>query len=95
MANYRISEAARADLQRIYRRGVLESGEARVDKYFSAFFERFPESAARPVQYPAVDEIRAGYRRSVCGSDSIYCRIVEGSVEIMRILGRQDVNDWL
>lgn len=30
MANYRINEDAKADLQRIYRRGVLEFGEDRL-----------------------------------------------------------------
>ena len=44
MANYRISEDAKGDLQRIYRRGV---------------------------------------------------RVVAGTTEIMRILGRQDVNEQL
>ena len=34
MANYRINEDAKADLQRIYRRGVLEFGEAQADRYF-------------------------------------------------------------
>ena len=95
MANYRINEDAKADLQRIYRRGVLEFGEEQADRYFDAFFERFDELAVQPYQYQAVDEIRSGYRRSVCGVDSIYYRIVGNTVEIMRILGQQDVDDWL
>ena len=95
MANYRINEDAKADLQRIYRRGVLEFGEEQADRYFDAFFERFDELAAQPYQYQGVDEIRRGYRRSVCGVDSIYYRIIGNTVEIMRILGQQDVDDWL
>ncbi|WP_405236979.1 type II toxin-antitoxin system RelE/ParE family toxin [Lentisalinibacter orientalis] len=95
MANYRINEDAKADLQRIYRRGVLEFGEEQADRYFDAFFERFDELAVQPYQYQAVDEIRSGYRRSVCGVDSIYYRIVGSTVEIMRILGQQDIDDWL
>ena len=95
MANYRINEDAKADLQRIYRRGVLEFGEEQADRYFDAFFERFDELAVQPYHYQAVDEIRSGYRRSVCGVDSIYYRIVDSTVEIMRILGQQDIDDWL
>jgi len=95
MANYRINEDAKADLQRIYRRGVLEFGEEQADRYFDALFERFDELAVQPYQYQAVDEIRSGYRRSVCGVDSIYYRIVGNTVEIMRILGQQDIDDWL
>lgn len=44
---------------------------------------------------PAVDDIRPGYRRSVCGVDSIYYRVVGDVVEIIRILGQQDVDEWL
>ena len=95
MANYRINEDAKADLQRIYRRGVLEFGKAQADRYFDALFDRFEEIAEQPLQYQAVDDIREGYRRSVCGVDSIYYRIVDNKVEIMRILGQQDIDGWL
>jgi toxin ParE1/3/4 len=95
MASYRISEEAIADLKRIYRRGLREHGEAQTDRYFDAFFERFEQLAARPLSYPAVDDIRSGYRRSVCGVDSIYYRVVDGTPEIMRILGQQDADEWL
>ena len=95
MANYRINEDAKADLQRIYRRGVLEFGEAQADRYFDALFDRFEEIAEQPLQYQAVDDIREGYRRSVCGVDSIYYRIVDNIVEIMSILGQQDIGGWL
>lgn len=49
MANYRISEDAKTDLNRIYQRGV----------------------------------------------DSIYYRIDGDTVEIMCILGQQDVDEWI
>lgn len=95
MASYRISEDAKADLERIYRRGLREHGEAQADRYFEAFFERFEQLAAQPYLYQGVDEIRPGYRRSVCGVDSIYYRVVDGTVEIMRILGQQEIDEWL
>jgi len=65
MANYRISEDAKADLRRIYRRGVREYGEAQADQYYDAFFDRFEQLAKRPYLYQAVDDIRDGNRRSV------------------------------
>jgi toxin ParE1/3/4 len=40
MGNFRLSESAKADLTRIYRRGLREYGEAQADKYYQAFFER-------------------------------------------------------
>ncbi|WP_227498660.1 type II toxin-antitoxin system RelE/ParE family toxin [Synechococcus sp. PCC 7336] len=57
--------------------------------------QRFSDLGENPLLYPAVDDIRAGYRRSVCGVHSIYYRIESGGVEIIRILGRQDLNQAL
>ena len=90
MASYRLSEAAKEDLRRIYRYGVSRFGESQADNYFDALFERFGQIAENPQLYPSVDFIRAGYRRSVCGVDSIFYRIVDDTVEIISIIGRQD-----
>ncbi len=95
MGCYRLSHDAETDLIRIHQRGVREFGEARADQYFQEFFQGFEELGRNPLLYPAVDNIRAGYRRSVCGVDSIYYRINGQIVEIMRILGRQDVEESL
>lgn len=95
MANYRISEDAKEDLRRIYRRGVREYGEAQADQYYDAFFDRFEELAEQPYLYQAVDDIREGYRRSVCGADSIYYRIDGDTVNVMAILGQQEVDEWI
>jgi toxin ParE1/3/4 len=95
MGTYRLSENAKEDLRRIYRRGLREYGEAQADDYYNALFDRFEQIAEQPLLYPAVDDIREGYRRSVCGVDSIYYRIEGETVEIMAIIGRQDVEEWL
>ena len=34
-------------------------------------------------------------RRSVCGRDSVYHRIEADTIEIMAIIGRQDLDEWL
>ena len=90
MGNYKINKNAKADLIRIHQYGVREFGEAQGDKYYLAFFDRFEQLAEEPYSYQAVDYIKKGYRRSVCGADSIYYQIKDNEVEIMRILGRQD-----
>lgn len=95
MENYRLTENAKADLTRIYRRGLREYGEAQADKYYMAFFESFDKLAEQPLHYQAVDDIRPGYRRSVCGMDSIYYRINGETVEIMAIIGHQDLQEWI
>ena len=95
MGNYRLTEDAKADLIRIYRRGLRSHGEAQADRYYNAFFDRFEQIAEQPLLYPAVDDIRTGYRRCVCGVDSVYYRIQGEAVEIMAIIGRQDIEEWL
>jgi len=95
MGNYRLTENAKADLKRIYRRGLREYGEAQTDKYYNAFFDRFEHIAEQPLLYQVVADIREGYRLSVCGADSIYYRIAGETVEIMAIIGQQDLDEWL
>ncbi len=91
MVNYRISEDAKADLRRIYRHGIRKYGEGQADLYYDALIERFEQLVLQPFLYQAVDDICPGYRRSVCGVDSIYYRLCGGTVEIMSILGQQDL----
>ncbi len=95
MAKYRLSNEAKEDLIRIHHYGVKKFGIAQADKYFDTFFEYFDIIAQRPFSFESVDYIKKGYRRYVCGVDSIYYRIENGSVEIMAIIGRQDLNSVL
>jgi len=95
MGLYRLTQAAKADLKQIYRRGFQEYGEAQADRYYNALFDRFEQLARQPFMYQAVDHIREGYRRSVCGVDNIYYRVVGEDVEIIAIIGRQDMGELL
>ncbi len=95
MAKYRLSNEAKEDLIRIHHYGVEKFGMSQADKYFYTFFEYFDIIAQRPFSFESVDYIKKGYRRCVCGSDSIYYRINKDVVEIMAIVGRQDINTVL
>jgi toxin ParE1/3/4 len=92
MADYRISNQAKEDLIRIHQFGVLKFGMTQADKYFHNFFDHFDIITERPLTFEAVDYIKPGYRRCVCGVDSIFYRISDNSVEIMTIVGRQDTD---
>jgi len=81
--NYQLSNTAKEDLIRIYRYGVYKFGSAQAEQYFDRIAEN-------PYAFEAVDFIKKGYRRCVCGVDSIYYRINKNTVEIMTIIGRQD-----
>lgn len=93
MSNYKLSNEAKDDLIRIHQYGVLKFGMLQADKYFNSFFEYFEIIAQRPLAFESVDYIRKGYRRCVCGSDSIYYRINGDIVEIMAIIRMQDMKN--
>ncbi len=92
MANYRLSKIAKEDLIRIHQYGISKFGERQADKYFNSFFEYFDSISKNPFSFESVDYIKKGYRKCVCGVDSIYFRINEKdqAIEIMAIIGRQD-----
>jgi len=92
MSKYRLSNEAKKDLIRIHHYGVEKFGVIQADKYFDSFFEYFDIIVQRPFSFESVDYIKTGYRRCVCGSDSIFYKINNGVVEIMAIIGRQDLN---
>ncbi len=50
------------------------TSQEQADRYFAAFFEHFEQLAEQPLLY-SVTDFREGYRRSVCGSESVYYRI--------------------
>ena len=95
MVKYRLSNEAKDDLIRIHHYGVGKFGIVQADKYFNAFFDYFEIIAERPFAFESVDYIKKGYRRCVCGVDSIYYRLTDDVVEIMAIIGRQDLNNIL
>ena len=95
MAKYRLSNHAKEDLIRIHYYGTQKFGMSQADKYFDSFFEQFEIIAQQPFSFKSVDHIRKGYRRCVCGVDNIYFRVNENVVEIMAIVGRQDLNGIL
>lgn len=95
MVDFRLSNEAKEDLIRIHHYGVEKFGMAQADKYYHSLFECFDTIAQRPFAFESVDYIRKRYRRCVCGADSIYYKINDGIVEIMAIVGKQDLNNIL
>lgn len=95
MAKYRLSNEAKNDLIRIHHYGVERFGMTQAERYFESFFVCFDLIAERPFSFESVDYIKKGYRRCVCGVDSIYFKINENMVEIMAIVGRQDLGEKL
>ncbi len=95
MAKYKLTNEAKNDLIRIHHYGVEKFGMTQADKYFESFFEYFDIIAERPYSFESVHYIKEDYRRCVCGVDSIFFKVNEDIVEIMAIVGRQDLNNIL
>ncbi|MFT7073702.1 MAG: toxin ParE1/3/4 [Patiriisocius sp.] len=95
MAKYRLSNEAKNDLIRIHHYGVEKFGMTQADKYFESFFEYFNIISQRPYSFESAEYIKKDYRRCVCGADSIYFKVNEDIIDIMAIVGRQDLNEKL
>ena len=95
MAEYRLSNAAKEDLIRIHHFGVEKFGIIQADKYFDTFFDYFEIIAQRPFSFESVDYIKEGYRRCPCGSGTIHYRINDNRIEIIAIVGMQDLKNLL
>ncbi len=95
MDKYKLSNVAKEDLIRIHHYGIDKFRMAQADKYFDSFFEYFNIIAQRPFSFESIDFIKTGYRRCACGSDIIYYKINNDTVEIMTIIGRQDLKNIL
>jgi toxin ParE1/3/4 len=90
VGRYRLSKTAEEDLVGIALFGDEHFGIVQSNRYRDQLKRRFTALAEQPLQYPAVDHLREGYRRSVCGVHSIFFRIDGKVVEIVRILKNQD-----
>lgn len=93
MANYKLSNSVKEDLIRIHHFGVKKFGMTQADKYFESLFEYFDIIAQLPFSFESVDFIKTDYSRCPCGSDNIYYRVSNEIVEIMSIIGRQDLKN--
>ena len=95
MIKYKLSNVAKEDLIRIHHYGVKKFGMTQADKYYDSFFEYFNIISEQPFSFESVDYIKSGYRRCVCGSDSIYYRVNNDILEIMAKIGKQDLKNIL
>jgi len=95
MGSYELSQAAERDFENIFEYGIDTFGLDQALRYQNGMEQRFDKAAEQPRRYPAVDHIRAGYRRTVYGSHSIYYRLASHGIVIVRILGQQDLSNAL
>ena len=90
--NPRLTKLADQDLNDLYIEGFTTWGSAQADKYYDGLLNRFEQICENPMMYPAVDDVRVGYRRSVFERHSIYYVIDADTVEIRAVVKRQDIS---
>ena len=95
MSNVRLSNQAKEDLIRIYRYGLARFGQHQADTYFEELYGKFESIAQRPKSFESINHIKEGYRRCVCGANSIFFKESKNFVDIMAIVGRQDIGKIL
>ena len=91
----RLSTVAEADLAAIYEYGFRQWGERQADRYYDALLAHFELLCDNPFLFAAVDDIRPGYRRSVCGTHAIYYRVNDRVIDVMAVIGHQDASGRL
>ena len=94
MARYRLNNIAKEDLLAIAHWGDEHHGVERSNQYRDDLKAHFVFLAENPLLYPAVEHIRSGYRRSVCGIHFVYYRINGGNLRIetlFRVLDALDI----
>jgi toxin ParE1/3/4 len=91
--SYRLTPAAEAELEEIGDRIALEDPLAAV-RLIDALYRRWELLAEYPLSGAARDDIRPGLPYVVVGNYLSLYRIVEGDVEIVRVVhGRRDLHN--
>lgn len=85
MNQYRVSTAARSDLDEIWLYIAHDNPDA-ADKYIRAIVSRFPTLASMPQLGRARPELSPGSRSFVVGHHVIFYRLFAGGVEVARVL---------
>ena len=85
MNQYRVSDAARSDLDEIWFYIAGDNPEA-ADKFIRAVLSRFPLLASMPEMGRKREELSPRLRSVPVGSIVIFYRPMEGGIEIVRVL---------
>ena len=96
MAEYRLSDRARADLIDIYDFTESKFGAYQADAYYAGLIRSFGLLADFPLIGQSVDELAAGYRRFRFQSHLILYTVQPEYVEVRAIVhGAQDIRPQL
>lgn len=93
---YRISKKAVADLEEIWLYTVEKWSVAQADRYYSLIFDEIDHICENPTSGKGMEHIRKEYRASKVKSHLIFYRVLNETVEIVRVLHeRMDIDSRL
>jgi toxin ParE1/3/4 len=93
---YRISKKAVADLDEIWFYTAEKWSLAQADRYYLLAFNEIDHICMSPTSGRPMDHIRKGYRAAKVKSHLIFYRVVDKTIEIIRILHeRMDIDSRL
>jgi toxin ParE1/3/4 len=91
MYKYHLSFEAEEDVIRIYSFGIEQFGITQANKYYEMLFDCFEKIASNPYLFPVVFKYNYAERYCVCGVDTIYYNINDNDIQIITIVGRQEL----
>lgn len=86
MAEYRLTPAAERDLEAIWVYTLQKWGLEQANRYIDILSAAFADLAESPKTAPTCDRIRPGYRRRSVERHTIYFRLTNYGISIIRIL---------
>jgi toxin ParE1/3/4 len=92
MAELRVTPAALRDLEGIWSYTAQQWGEVQAARYLDGLNTCFEAIATSPLSAPSCEHIRPGYRRQRVARHTVYYRVEDAMVVIVRVLHeRMDV----
>lgn len=85
-AEYRLTPEAHRDMEAIWLYTLAEWGLEQANRYTDDLIEAFGQLTASPKMATSCGHIRKGYRRSRVRRHSIYFRITNYGIEVIRVL---------
>jgi toxin ParE1/3/4 len=86
MSEYRLTPAARRDLEGIWRYTNQRWGVEQANRYIDVLTEAFAVLAGAPKTAPACDHIRAGYRHRSVERHVVYFKTAPYGIAVVRVL---------
>ena len=83
---YRVSRRAKADIEAVFREGIVRWGMFRADAYYDDLFDAFSEIVEFPLACRERPDVGAGLHVKVYRSHGIIYELNDGAPTILRVV---------